>query len=120
MSPTRIARVERAFVARVIVATAVVGAFIGGGLALVSASMWDPFGVQNHRIADATAVGICISRDAFEERLDGLEQDTTVNGRRNLITVLENGIRGYDAALALIDRECATTPHGDPTVKEMQ
>ena len=56
MSPTRIARVERAFVARVIVATAVVGAFIGGGLALYLSCRG--FGLPFLRLCDAAVHAI--------------------------------------------------------------
>lgn len=104
MSPQRFAQ-DRAFVARIIVLVAIVFVFIGGGLAVLVASI-DPLGSQEGRVADGLAVSLCISRDAFQQRLDGLENDRTVNGRANLIAVLEEGLGKYDQALVLIDRTC--------------
>lgn len=104
MSPHRFAQ-DRAFVARIIVLVAIVFVFIGGGLTLLVVSS-DPTGAQRGRVADGLAVSLCISRDAFQQRLDGLEADETVNGRENLIAVLEAGLEKYDRALMLIDRTC--------------
>lgn len=105
MSPQRIADADRRYVARVILLVAAVFVFIGGGLAVIVTSI-DPTGSQRGRVADGLAVSLCISRDAFQQRLDGLEADETVNGRENLIAVLEAGLEKYDRALILIDRTC--------------
>lgn len=104
MSPHRIAQ-DRAYVARIILLVAMIFVFIGGGLAVLVASI-DPLGSQEHRVADGLAVSLCISRDAFQQRLDGLENDPTVTDRDNLIAVLETGLLKYDQALALINRTC--------------
>lgn len=95
---------------RIIARTALVASVITVGLLGVIVGVFDPFGQQDRRAIeranDAVAVAICINRQAFRQRLDGLGPGDGDVATSNLRHVLEDGIRRQEEALALINRTC--------------
>ena len=95
---------------RIIARTALTTSIVTMGFALIVVGVFDPFGTQDRRAIerahDAVAVAICINRQAFQQRLDGLGPDDGDVATENLRAVLDDGIRRQDAALRLIHRTC--------------
>jgi len=93
---------ERNFIAR----TAIVASVATLGLGFVL-SAWDPVGIEQDRVSEATAIGLCINQEAFQARADGLTEEDGDASLRNLREVLELGIARYDRALNLLGEDCS-------------